>query len=653
MNVSAAGISPLSNLNADLARFFRKPPLGFSIGADKALEDDLVICGILGGKDIGKSTLINALAGTRVSVDESEVGRGTDRPRAYVHRSRRDALLRRLAENGQRKDIDLVPHDADAIAAVVLVDLPDFDSEFLDHLHIVQRVAPRLDRILWVQSPRKLGDRAWVAMLREVVKDLTNVHLVLNKVDELLADGELEFEERPKSDRLERQYHGENRLESRSSIAERPETGIARTRSPSAFWSAQRRWVADAIAAAGCDLPDDRLFLVAGLYPDVMSFTARIAHRWDDPEWRLYGVDRPLVEQVAVLATADIDRLRATVMGPLHDARVRQIKSANHAAEQHTWALRLDEHFGLTRTRDLLQAAVDPAYHQPLLNTTFGRDYGTVVGAQLSRQLRGDADLADELLASRVDRWPLLRLAYFPLGWLSRVMGRQLSLIRGLTPAHSTGDWESAMDVDHRTLADRVALYRERLRADHAAVCTDLHVEDEWPGVDRLTQGLIAAARGLPMVLEREMLFEMGARDRRPSMLSRGLVWFIFLWFPILQPITAGVLGMRVAGGSWEIAQGLAQLATALSAVHLLAGFAVVAIIFVLLIAGMYARCLKDVRRHRVECLTPDALALRVDDLLFTGLTAPLIRPLMEKRQVLQRLWDRVHALRSSPQVTA
>jgi len=630
MTAGELSSSPLSTLNADLARFFGRPPLGFTLGADYALADDLVICGILGGKDIGKSTLINALAGRKVSVDESEVGRGTDRPRAYVHRSRRDALVRRLSDSGEQGDVDVVLHDAENIANVVLVDLPDFDSEFLEHLHVVQRVAPRLDRVLWVQSPRKLGDRAWVGMLRDVVKDFANVHLVLNKVDELLADGDF----------------GNDRLE----------TGLACSRSHSAgglasepvvsapgFWSAQHRWVADAIAAAGCDLPDERIYLVAGLYPDSTAFTARIAHRWDDPQWQRFEKDRPIVQQIAGLATRDLEQLRSAVIGPIQLDRARQIKNANQAAEQRTWAVRLDEHFGMTRTREWLEAAVDPEYHQAAINDAFGPGYCNQVGERVLMQLRGDAELADELLASRVDRWPLLRLAYFPLGWLSRMMGRQWSLLRGLASPRTQS--QPAWEVDHRSIEDRVALYRERLRGDRTALAAELHMEDAAPQADRLTDRLTSAISALPGQMEQELLDELRLKDRKPSLIGRGLLWLVFLWFPILQPVAAGILDMLAAGETWDLVRGLARIVAALSAVHLLAGFAVVAIIFALLIAGMYARCLKNIRRRRTELMTTDIVAQRVDALLLDEVASPLIQPFLVKRQEMEELWNRLQQL--------
>ena len=88
----------LAALNGELAALLRRPPAPLVLGADVAERDELVACGVLGGKDVGKTTLINALAQTEVSRDEQEAGRGTDEPIAYVHEEMRDAFAHRLQD---------------------------------------------------------------------------------------------------------------------------------------------------------------------------------------------------------------------------------------------------------------------------------------------------------------------------------------------------------------------------------------------------------------------------------------------------------------------------------------------------------------------------------------------------------------------------
>ena len=89
-----------------------------------------------------------------------------------------------------------------------------------EHLPIVQGVARMLDRVVWVLTPRKIGDRDWVRMVHRVIKDARNVHCVLNKIDELMTDGE--------------SLAGGN-----GSAADD-------------FWSRQRSWVAASLESAGC-----------------------------------------------------------------------------------------------------------------------------------------------------------------------------------------------------------------------------------------------------------------------------------------------------------------------------------------------------------------------------------------------------------------
>ncbi len=109
----------LQSLNRELAGLLQTDPVDLSLGAEISLGDDLVICGILGGKDVGKSTLINTLAQTRVSADAREVGRGTEHPMVYVHRRQRERVDARLQALGQQVACDVTLHDADAIANVV------------------------------------------------------------------------------------------------------------------------------------------------------------------------------------------------------------------------------------------------------------------------------------------------------------------------------------------------------------------------------------------------------------------------------------------------------------------------------------------------------------------------------------------------------
>lgn len=612
----------LTALNQQLAALLRREPAPLALGADEALNDELVICGILGGKDVGKSTLINALAQTRVSDDTAEVGKGTHRPMAFVHASAQDAVRERLSGGGHHPPVDITVHRADTVGNVVLVDLPDFDSEFQDHAQVVRRIAPRLDRILWVQTPRKIGDRAWVEMLDSVIKDPDNVHCVLNKVDELLADSEPIGSQSAKSPPTDDENHRAK-----------------------AFWHCQHQWVAKSLADAGFPRDDEHRFLVAAAYPKPDAFVARIAQRWDDPHWSRYAADRPVVMEIAQLARQDLDRLRTCVLGPVAREQAQEIKEANRVRELQQIARRIRDHFELDRLVERLAQACDPLYHQRLLNEVMGSRFRAAVAAALETQLASDAQLADRVLERRVEGWPLLRLVYWPFGWLSRVLGRYFSPMAP-SPRSPLGvtDLSAAFDFELHSLADRIDLLRSRLLGDHAVVIQQLQIEPRLPSADRLAERTTAAACALPSRYADRILDAVRHRDRQPSLAGRAALWFIFLWFPFLQPIITAAFELRAPDGTWQLAAGVYRIVAALSAIHLLSGFAVVAAIYVLLLAAMYARALRTVRRARVLDAGTLPLDDALDDLLVSEVVAPLAAPFREQLEVLQPIQSRLQA---------
>jgi len=639
--------SELHDINRELADLLRVEPAELSVGADMSLQDDLIICGILGGKDVGKSTLINALAKNQVSVDQAEIGKGTERPMAYVHEAAQDQVRDRLQSIDRRVPLDVTAHDAEAIRNVVLVDLPDFDSEFKDHLGIVRTVAPLLDRILWVVTPRKIGDRAWVRMLHDFVKDPGNVHCVLNKVDELLADAEpFDYPVRI----CGRNLPGPDREPARTSAVEE---NTARRGTPAErFWSAQQDWMCQVVESSGCPQTKDHRFLTAAAFPTVERFVERVGILWNDPDWSTYADDRETVVQIARLATEQLDRLRSCVHAPVSSQQGQVIKGANRKREQEANVARIERHYDLTRAVEQLAQACDPKHLQHVLNEAMGPEYTAAVEAALQTHFRPDTALADELLEYRVEQWPLLRLVYWPFGWLSRVVGRRvapLSSTNDPRPGSSAGgshprlagtDAWDAGGPGTPMLAARIELMRSRILADHAVIAHRMDLESELPETAVLKEHVRSEARTLVPRLEARLIESIREADGRPSILGKMALWLVLLWFPFLQPVLAGLLEIFAEGGSLQLAHGLYRIVSALSAVHLLSGFAVVAGIYVGLLAAMYARALRAVRtaRHRQDQSSPVAQA--VDGILVSHVAVPLVRP-------FQHRWERISALQA------
>jgi len=613
----------MQTVNYELADLLGVKAMDLALGADAALADELVICGILGGKDVGKSTLINALAQTQVSEDAREVGRGTEQPMAYVHEAVQGQVDERIQALGRHVPFDVTLHQADPIRNVVLVDLPDFDSEFQEHHEVVRRIAPLVDRVLWVQTPRKIGDRALVTMFRDVVKDADNVHCVLNKVDELLADGELD-------------------------VPNAAQAG-AQVDTAESFWQYQDAWVAQVVTEVGFAQSPEHRFLVSAAFADAQAFTRHIGRRWGDADWARYSADRATVERIAQRAAQDLARLRACVLSPVSAEQARALKQANQRREQGINAERMRQHYELARTIQQLALACDTEYHEQVLAEALGGDFSAICAARLSAGVRPDTALADDLLERRVEQWPLLRLMYWPFGWLSRALGRRLTVTRA-APAPANAD---SFDVEGQSLADRVELARARVLADYAVIAARLGLDTRVPKASALAGRSLTAAKQLIPQFESQLLNDIRQRDRRPGLFARAGLWFILLWFPFVQPVLEGGLALYAETGAWQWAQGLYRIVSAFSAMHLLLGFAVVAAIYVALLAGMYARSLCSIRSvlAGTDNSGPNALLTEsVDDVLITEILVPLIRPFQERLNRLSSLEARLERLASDPQ---
>lgn len=617
---ATASDEALHAINHELAALWGTSPAPIELGADAALRDDLVICGLLGGKEVGKSTLVDALAGTTIAPQRKPVGEGTSRPLAYVHEDARAAVTRRLRDIDRLMPLDIHTHRAEPLRHAVLVDLPDFDSEFAAHLHVVRNVAPLLDRVLWILTPRKIGDRAWVRMFHDVIKDSRNVHCVLNKVDELLADAE-------------------------------PLSGGNGRRGPQAFLDRQRGWLEASLRAAGCDKAAPDRFLVSAAFPSAERFIRRIGHLWDDPTWERYRLDRADVAGIAELVAGDLERLRTLVLSPVTAETAVAMKAANRRHERATAVSRMRAHFDLERVGGDLAEAARPEYHREAAIRALGDDCLAAFAAAAQRRVRSDAELADEILDSRVREWPLLRLVYFPLGWLSRSLGRRVGP-RPAAPAETTitGEVQSIEQTANQpAIRQRLAQLRSRVLADHVLTVQRLRLEDDLPVVDELAARVSSRLHGLAEDCEAQLAAGVRRRYRRPSLPARGMLWLIALWFPLLQPVSEGAVQLAIAGTALETLQGLYQVLSVLSASRILAGFGVAAALFIAIIAGMYARILRRLSDARSHQRMNSPWAATVETALAETVAEPLIEPFRRRQLVLADLERRLDEAADTP----
>lgn len=161
--------------------------------SDDALagERGYYLVGIIGGKDVGKSALVNALVGRNITAITSH-GPGTEIAVAYVHKSQ-EASLRELLEREVPGQYRIVAHDEAHLTQQVLLDLPDIDSRWESHPVVTRAMLRHMLFPIWVQSIEKYADLQPQQMLAKVAAGNSpkNFLFCLNKVDYLgrRADG--------------------------------------------------------------------------------------------------------------------------------------------------------------------------------------------------------------------------------------------------------------------------------------------------------------------------------------------------------------------------------------------------------------------------------------------------------------------------------
>jgi hypothetical protein len=153
----------------------------------RSMQESFLTIGFLGGTGVGKSTVMNALAGSEIA-SASHRRPHTDRVLIYSHEE--TGFLTPLP--GEDLPWTLVAHRSDAMRQVLLCDLPDFDSLLGEHRERVIQFLEHLDLLVWVTSPEKYGDGRFYEFLAQVPKAKQNFLFVLNKTDLLFQDESLE-----------------------------------------------------------------------------------------------------------------------------------------------------------------------------------------------------------------------------------------------------------------------------------------------------------------------------------------------------------------------------------------------------------------------------------------------------------------------------
>lgn len=167
--LSTLARATLEGLASDLARQ----------AAALDVERPLLVIMLMGGTGVGKSTLLNALAGGTIAA-ASFVRPTTRDPVVYYHESIQPSRLDPALQHCR-----LSAHDRPPLESKIIVDTPDLDSNDLANREKLHQLLPVADVVLYVGSQEKYHDKlGWDLFLQQ--RRRRAFAFVLNKWDRCL-----------------------------------------------------------------------------------------------------------------------------------------------------------------------------------------------------------------------------------------------------------------------------------------------------------------------------------------------------------------------------------------------------------------------------------------------------------------------------------
>ena len=334
---------------------------------------DAYVLALVGGTGVGKSSLLNALAGETISM--ASVRRPTtSRPVAWIPADDRDDLGPILAWLGVDEIREHHGHD---LGPVAILDLPDMDSVESEHRAKVEAILPRVDAVMWVTDPEKYHDAVLHDdFLRIWLRRLARQVVVINKADRLGTDDGLRVRSDLELDLDRSMGRGNGRVPVLLTSA--APHGDSRTGGSGPQLDDLRRWLSDGVAAkaivrarvaaTSVELAHG-LARHAGVDPSrplrpYLDAAARSAAIEDAAAAVLRAVDLPGLERQAEAATRA--RARSRGAGPL--GRVTSFlyrasgRETSHA-DPEGYLMRWRERGALTPAVEAIRAALAPSLY--------------------------------------------------------------------------------------------------------------------------------------------------------------------------------------------------------------------------------------------------------------------------------------------------
>ncbi len=155
--------------------------------ADTTTARPLIVA-FLGGTGVGKSTLLNRLAGKAVA--RTGVIRPTSKEVTLFHHT--SVKIAQLPKNLPVEKIKIALHTEESKKDVIWIDMPDFDSTEKSNQGLVLEWVPHIDILVYVVSPERYRDnKTWQLLLAEGGKHAWV--FVLNQADRAQAEQYQDF----------------------------------------------------------------------------------------------------------------------------------------------------------------------------------------------------------------------------------------------------------------------------------------------------------------------------------------------------------------------------------------------------------------------------------------------------------------------------
>lgn len=147
-------------------------------------EGGTYVFALAGGTGVGKSSLLNALAGSQVA-EVRAIRPTTSEPLAWVAAEDRSEVTPLLDWVGVA---DVVTHHREDLADVAVLDLPDVDSVKVEHRATVDVLLPRIDAVYWVVDSEKYDDERLHQYFRSLARHGDRMVFLFNKAERLASD---------------------------------------------------------------------------------------------------------------------------------------------------------------------------------------------------------------------------------------------------------------------------------------------------------------------------------------------------------------------------------------------------------------------------------------------------------------------------------